>query len=136
MNRWEFWIDVGGTFTDSFGRSPDGTLRHYKVLSSGVVKGALANGSTATRVVDPARAVDPDDLWTGYRLRLLDEQGARGAKLRSSVLIAPRPASPSHRRSLRRRGPATATSSPATPKLRSWPFATCWACPWHSRFHP
>ena len=45
MSNWEFWIDVGGTFTDSFARRPDGTLAHYKVLSSGVIKGAVGPGS-------------------------------------------------------------------------------------------
>ncbi|MBW3543487.1 MAG: hypothetical protein KY476_24815, partial [Planctomycetes bacterium] len=32
---WEFWIDVGGTFTDCIGRSPDDELLTAKVLSSG-----------------------------------------------------------------------------------------------------
>ena len=31
---WEFWIDVGGTFTDCIGRAPDGAVRTCKVLSS------------------------------------------------------------------------------------------------------
>ena len=38
---WEFWIDVGGTFTDCFGRRPDGTLLRHKLLSSGVTKGIV-----------------------------------------------------------------------------------------------
>src|SRR5690606_6279443 len=69
------WIDVGGTFTDSFARRPDGTLAHYKVLSSGTVTGAASQGSTATLLVDPARVADPPDVWRGYTLRLLDAQG-------------------------------------------------------------
>ena len=32
-NRWQFWIDRGGTFTDVVGRRPDGTLVTYKLLS-------------------------------------------------------------------------------------------------------
>ena len=32
-NRWQFWIDRGGTFTDLVGRAPDGTLRVLKLLS-------------------------------------------------------------------------------------------------------
>jgi hypothetical protein len=36
---WQFWLDVGGTFTDCLGRAPDGTLRRHKVLSSGITKG-------------------------------------------------------------------------------------------------
>ena len=33
MNRWQFWIDRGGTFTDVVGKRPDGTLVAYKLLS-------------------------------------------------------------------------------------------------------
>ena len=35
-NRWQFWIDVGGTFTDCFARAPDGTESELKLLSSGI----------------------------------------------------------------------------------------------------
>ncbi|MGB0571816.1 MAG: hydantoinase B/oxoprolinase family protein [Alphaproteobacteria bacterium] len=31
--RWHFWIDRGGTFTDIVGRVPDGSLRTHKLLS-------------------------------------------------------------------------------------------------------
>src|SRR5262245_17039264 len=76
MSSWEFWIDVGGTFTDSFARTPAGTLAHYKLLSSGVIKGAVAQGSSRTRIVDPARAADPDQIWSAFRFRLFDDRGA------------------------------------------------------------
>ncbi|MCP5068610.1 MAG: 5-oxoprolinase [bacterium] len=33
-NRWCFWIDRGGTFTDCIGRSPEGRLLVHKLLSS------------------------------------------------------------------------------------------------------
>lgn len=32
-NRWQFWIDRGGTFTDVVGRRPDGALLTHKLLS-------------------------------------------------------------------------------------------------------
>jgi 5-oxoprolinase (ATP-hydrolysing) len=32
-NRWEFWIDRGGTFTDVIGRKPGGALVTHKLLS-------------------------------------------------------------------------------------------------------
>src|ERR1700704_6197249 len=32
-DRWDFWIDRGGTFTDVIGRRPDGTLVAHKLLS-------------------------------------------------------------------------------------------------------
>lgn len=31
--RWQFWIDRGGTFTDIVARKPDGTLITHKLLS-------------------------------------------------------------------------------------------------------
>ena len=31
--RWQFWIDRGGTFTDIVGRRPDGSLVTHKLLS-------------------------------------------------------------------------------------------------------
>ncbi len=71
----EFWIDVGGTFTDSFYRAPGGALAHYKVLSSGVVKGAVGPGSSRESIVDPTRAGDPEGIWAGFRFCLLDERG-------------------------------------------------------------
>ena len=38
-NRWEFWIDVGGTFTDCLARTGAGELLRHKLLSTGVYKG-------------------------------------------------------------------------------------------------
>jgi 5-oxoprolinase (ATP-hydrolysing) len=70
-NRWQFWIDVGGTFTDCIARRPDGTLLRRKVLSSGVTKGVAGAGSTPAAIVDPARA-EPDGFWRGFKLRQLD----------------------------------------------------------------
>jgi len=32
-DRWQFWIDRGGTFTDVVGRAPDGALHTLKLLS-------------------------------------------------------------------------------------------------------
>jgi 5-oxoprolinase (ATP-hydrolysing) len=72
---WHFWIDVGGTFTDCIAQSPDGRLLRHKLLSSGVTKGVVGAGSDELRIVDPARRDDPEQFWTGYRLRLLDAQG-------------------------------------------------------------
>jgi 5-oxoprolinase (ATP-hydrolysing) len=33
INRWQFWIDRGGTFTDVVGKRPDGSLVTHKLLS-------------------------------------------------------------------------------------------------------
>jgi 5-oxoprolinase (ATP-hydrolysing) len=69
--NWEFWIDVGGTFTDCFGRAPEGLLLRHKLLSSGATKGAVGPGSSRDAILDPARSADPPDFWRGYRLRLI-----------------------------------------------------------------
>lgn len=72
--RWEFWIDVGGTFTDCIAQPPDGSLLRCKLLSSGVTKGIVGQSSTDVLVIDGGRH-EADDFWQGYRLRLLDENG-------------------------------------------------------------
>ena len=71
-DRWQFWIDVGGTFTDCIARRPDGTLLRRKVLSSGVTKGVAGEGSTPDAIVDPART-EPAGFWKGYTLRQLGQ---------------------------------------------------------------
>jgi 5-oxoprolinase (ATP-hydrolysing) len=72
---WQFWIDVGGTFTDCIARSPDGKRLRHKVLSSGVTKGVVGAASAADVIWDPDRRHDPVDFWTGCEFRLLDRQG-------------------------------------------------------------
>lgn len=77
-DAWEFWIDVGGTFTDCIARLPSGELRSCKVLSNGVTKGIAEPGSTARRVIDAMRRIDPPGIWVGFSLRVLDAQGQIG----------------------------------------------------------
>lgn len=74
-DRWQFWIDVGGTFTDCLARRPDGSLARHKLLSSGVTKGNVGHGSTSRAIADPRRSLDPDGFWCGAKLRLLDATG-------------------------------------------------------------
>ncbi len=74
-DRWQFWIDVGGTFTDCLARRPDGTLSRKKVLSSGVTKGAVEEPRDRHFIVDPRLWSLPDNFWVGYRFRLLDSEG-------------------------------------------------------------
>src|SRR5271166_307523 len=71
---WEFWIDVGGTFTDCIARRPDGSLARHKLLSSGVTKGIVGASSTADAIVDGARASAPAGFWEDFRLRLLNDE--------------------------------------------------------------
>src|SRR4051794_5155209 len=79
----DFWIDVGGTFTDCLLRPENGELPRLKVLSTGVTKGSAQPGSTAQALVDAGRRHDPPDFWQGYRLTLLD----RGGRPTDSVVV-------------------------------------------------
>lgn len=72
----QFWLDVGGTFTDCFLQHPDGRLERAKVLSSGYTKGMVAADSTRDAILDVGRRGEPVQFWRGYRLRLLDALGA------------------------------------------------------------
>ena len=74
-DRWQFWIDVGGTFTDCVGRAPNGALHTAKVLSSGATKGVVAEVHDERTFIDPLRDGDADGFWAGYELRLLDDSG-------------------------------------------------------------
>ena len=77
---WQFWIDVGGTFTDCLARAPSGQILRHKVLSSAVTKGIVGEGSGPTCVCDLRRRADPDRFWTGFRLRLLAADGTTEAE--------------------------------------------------------
>ncbi|MCA9070570.1 MAG: hydantoinase, partial [Planctomycetaceae bacterium] len=71
---WEFWIDVGGTFTDCIGHAPDGELHTVKTLSSGVTKGGISS-VTAQGMQDRSATNVPDDFWKGFQCRILNPQG-------------------------------------------------------------
>ncbi len=81
QSQWQFWIDVGGTFTDCVACPPGGPLLRYKLLSSGVTKGRIAEGSDRSRVIDPARCGDPDGFWNGYQLVVLGPAGQASARV-------------------------------------------------------
>ena len=42
-NDWEFWIDVGGTFTDCIAKAPKGEIKSCKVLSSARIHGYVTS---------------------------------------------------------------------------------------------
>jgi 5-oxoprolinase (ATP-hydrolysing) len=69
-DRWQFWLDVGGTFTDCLAIRPDGTVLRRKVLSSAVVKLVVRPGSSAGGVVVSSEQNLPDDFWRGYQFRV------------------------------------------------------------------
>lgn len=86
----EFWIDVGGTFTDCVAPGPQGSLRRFKILSTGAVRGVVAEGSFAQTLFDPRRGGDPVGFWTGWRIRLLDPRGEAAAEARVADSRGPR----------------------------------------------
>ena len=74
----EFWIDVGGTFTDCLMRTPDDRLSTFKVLSSGVTKGQISAFLSERSFRDVSRLGDPLDFWTGYSVTLMNADGIAG----------------------------------------------------------
>ncbi len=71
MNAWQFFIDVGGTFTDVVAISPEGVLRTHKILSSGAIRGQGTVSNDGKHITDPARIGDPSDFWKSYVLNTL-----------------------------------------------------------------
>ncbi len=62
VDRWQFWIDRGGTFTDVVGRAPDGTLHPLKLLSDnpGQYVDAAVEGMRRLLGLQPCEAITPD----------------------------------------------------------------------------
>src|SRR6059058_2443323 len=60
--RWQFWIDRGGTFTDVVGRRPDGTLVTHKLLSEnpGRYRDAAVAGIRQLLGLAPDEPITPD----------------------------------------------------------------------------
>ena len=59
---WQFWIDVGGTFTDCIALSTEGQLLRHKCLSSGVTKGTVGGSSDRHVIHDDALWVPLEEL--------------------------------------------------------------------------
>lgn len=76
VERWRFWVDRGGTFTDCIGREPGtGALRVTKVLSS---DDAPLRGIRAILGLRPDEAIPPCELRMGTTLgtnALLERKG-------------------------------------------------------------
>ena len=71
---WQFWIDVGGTFTDCIGVDPTGCVTQFKTLSSGCCKGTIQD-RRGSAIVDSIRQADPDSFWMGAKCRVLSKTG-------------------------------------------------------------
>ncbi len=70
QKQWQFWIDVGGTFTDCVALSPAGEVKTLKVLSSGAIKGIVTAQSGNQYIEDKQLAGWPVDFFVGYRLHM------------------------------------------------------------------
>lgn len=65
--KWRFWIDVGGTFSDLLALSPEGHPALLKTLSSGRIKGVCQSGHPGLFQWDDASLGQfPSDFFTGY----------------------------------------------------------------------
>lgn len=70
---WQFWIDVGGTFTDCLAVSPEGQTAILKVLSSGNTKAEIIRVDDA--LVTTLQGLSAD-FYRGYRCQILDATGS------------------------------------------------------------
>ena len=63
-DRWHFWIDRGGTFTDIVGRAPDGSLRTHKLLSEnpGAYADAAVQGIRDLLGLDAGAPIPSDEI--------------------------------------------------------------------------
>jgi 5-oxoprolinase (ATP-hydrolysing) len=61
VERWQFWIDRGGTFTDVIGRAPGGDIKTLKLLSEDSARYADASVEAIRRLLGlgPGEAIDP-----------------------------------------------------------------------------
>jgi len=73
-NKWQIWIDTGGTFTDCIAVDPQGNTSMTKVLSSSRLRGRLLEqlGEKRYRLSENWRMAG-DDLFTGYDFYLLGD---------------------------------------------------------------
>ncbi len=86
-NKWQFWIDRGGTFTDIVARKPDGTLVTHKLLSEnpGHYRDAALAGirqliGAAPNAAIPGDQIDAVKMGTTVATNaLLERKGERTA---------------------------------------------------------
>ncbi len=72
---WQFWIDVGGTFTDCIACIPASsgeTLRRHKLLSSAITPGIIEKVQGSS-ISDARRMTEVDGFWNGATFRIADQ---------------------------------------------------------------
>ena len=131
QSAWQFWIDVGGTFTDCFARRPDGSLVRHKLLQLGRDQGeqhrpARRQRRSSTRyapLIPRSSGLDTGCVYLGRPATL--SASRRSAQTRATERCIWRTLC----RYLLRRGRRTSLS--AVKRRRSWRSVTSWGC--HSR---
>jgi 5-oxoprolinase (ATP-hydrolysing) len=68
LPKWSFFVDTGGTFTDCFARSPEGTIHRAKVLSRGSLSARISKISGPNRLVLEGPPGWPEGFPVGFRL--------------------------------------------------------------------
>ncbi|MEK9634783.1 MAG: hypothetical protein VW622_13170, partial [Opitutae bacterium] len=48
---WEFFVDTGGTFTDCFGKDPEGRIHRAKVLSRGTLSASIRQVASSSELI-------------------------------------------------------------------------------------
>ena len=97
-SRWQVWVDTGGTFTDCVAVPPGGGIRRVKVLSSGFLRGRIAECVDDRHVRLGDRWQLPEDFFRGGHFRLLQSSARRvsivgyDSRRREIELASPRPA--------------------------------------------
>ncbi len=71
----QFWIDIGGTFTDLIASDENGNIESHKILSSGKIKGQVHKFLAADLVQDRLRRGDPDSIYSDFQFSLIDSAG-------------------------------------------------------------
>lgn len=73
QKRWQFAVDVGGTFTDCIASCPNGIEHRFKLLSSGVFKGSALLTKGSRNLQDKRRCVDPTDFWNTWTVQIKND---------------------------------------------------------------
>jgi 5-oxoprolinase (ATP-hydrolysing) len=81
MQRWQFSIDVGGTFTDCFATAPDGSHRRAKVLSASTEPSPLV-------AIRQVLRLQPNDSIPPVVVRLGTTKGTNALLTRTGARIA------------------------------------------------
>jgi 5-oxoprolinase (ATP-hydrolysing) len=68
LSKWSFFVDTGGTFTDCFARSPEGTIHRAKVLSRGSLSARISKIYGPNRLVLEGPPGWPEGFPIGFRL--------------------------------------------------------------------